>query len=626
MLKTSNFKLYGLVVPLVLGTVGKMVKTNPAMAIPPPRTFLKSQRQVNKPILSNTYGGNDVPVGETLAVEGNGGYRPPPNFPPGQVAQSELPNPITPPAPPPEPVRTPEAPPPSPLEVPVSPISPVEEGPEVEEAIAIEGFEFIGNTAFSSEELAEALAEFTNRPLTFAELLQAETAITKYYVDAGFINSGAAIPAGQNLSGGTVTIQIIEGGLEDIIVNIDGRLNPGYVRSRLAIAAGTPLNVNRLLGALQKLQLDPLIDSLSAELSAGSRPERSLLRVEVEPADTFSVSLNIDNGRSPSVGSFRRGGEIREANLLGLGDGLAVSYANTDGSDKYGIRYLLPVNPRNGAIALEYDRTTSDIVEPPFDRADIEGDSERYALTYRQPIYETPTRELAFGLTLSHQQSQTSVLGVNEPLSPGASDRGETRVSAVRFFQAWTQRNANSVLAARSQFNLGVGVLDATVNAEPPDSRFFSWRGQAQYVRLLAPETLLVIRSDVQLAGRALVPLEQFAVGGLGSVRGYRQDFLLTDNGVLVSAEALLPLVRIGEEGVIQVVPFIDFGTGWNSSGVEDPEDNTLLGAGVGLQLRLDDKLTGRIDYGIPLIEVTSTEERTWQENGVYFSVIYNPF
>lgn len=620
MLGTSSFKHYWLVVPLVLGTVGNMVIADTLMAIPPPRTFLESQREINNPILSNTFGARDT--------QANGSDRPGSHFSQEQmapIAQRELPNPITPSPPLPQPVPTPQPPPPSPLEVPSSPISPVEEMPDVE-AIAIKRFEFSGNTAFNNQELAAVVAEFTNRPLTFAELLQAEAAITRYYVDAGYINSGAVIPAGQNLSGGTVTIEIIEGGLEDIIVNVNGRLNAGYVRSRLAIAAGTPLNANSLLQALQKLQLDPIIDSLSAELSAGSRPERSLLTVEVNQADTFSVSLNIDNGRSPSVGSFRRGGEIREANLLGLGDALDLSYANTDGSDKYHISYTLPVNPRNGAIALEYDKTTSNVVEPPFDRADIEGDSERYALTYRQPIYETPTRELALGLTLSHQQSQTSVLGVNEPLSPGANDDGETRVSAVRFFQGWTQRNANSVFAARSQFNLGVGALDATVNAEPPDGRFFSWRGQAQYVRLLAPETLLVVRSDVQLAARTLVPLEQFAVGGLGSVRGYRQDFLLTDNGALVSAEALLPIVRLGENGVIQVVPFIDFGTGWNSSGVEDPADKTLLGGGVGLQLRLGDQFTGRIDYGIPLIEVTSTEERTWQESGVYFSVIYNPF
>jgi len=41
----------------------------------------------------------------------------------------------------------------------------------------------------------------------------------------------------------------------------------------------------------------------------------------------------------------------------------------------------------------------------------------------------------------------------------------------------------------------------------------------------LAPDTLLLVRGNVQLADRALVPIEQFSLGGLESVRGYRQDY-----------------------------------------------------------------------------------------------------
>ncbi len=65
------------------------------------------------------------------------------------------------------------------------------------------------------------------------------------------------------------------------------------------------------------------------------------------------------------------------------------------------------------------------------------------------------------------------------------------------------------MFAVRSQFNLGIGAFDATVNADPlPDSRFFAWRGQGQYVRRLDQNSLLVLRSDLQLAATNLVPLE----------------------------------------------------------------------------------------------------------------------
>ena len=66
---------------------------------------------------------------------------------------------------------------------------------------------------------------------------------------------------------------------------------------------------------------------------------------------------------------------------------------------------------------------------------------------------------------------------------------------------------------------------------------FFAWRGQAQLVRLLAPDTLFIARTDVQLADRALVPLEQVGVGGQETVRGYRQDLLLADECCLCSGD-----------------------------------------------------------------------------------------
>jgi hemolysin activation/secretion protein len=540
-----------------------------------------------------------------------------------QIRDRQIPNPITPQPPLPQPIPAPQPVPEPPLNIPVpAPVPPAET--EIPGTVIIQRFEFVGNTAFSSEELAKVTAQFTNKPISFAELLQAEAAVTKLYVDAGYINSGAVIPAGQNLSAGAVTIRIIEGGLQDIVVSGTGRLDPNYVRSRLALAAGRPLNTNRLLQALQLLQLDPLIQNISAELTAGARPELSILEVRVKPARTLNAQLILDNGRSPSVGSFRRGIEFTQANTLGLGDALTVNYTNTTGSNAFDLNYTLPVNPRNGTVSLTYGRTGSDVVEPPFDRLEIVGKSNRYELSYRQPLYQTASREFALGITTSIQESQTTLLGENEPLSPGADEEGRTRVSAVRFFQEWTQRSPRSVLAVRSQFSLGLGAFGATVNSEGPDSRFLAWRGQAQYVRLLAPETLFVARSDLQLADRELVPLEQIGLGGFRSVRGYRQDVLLTDNGLLLSAEMQIPIARFGNTNLLQVVPFVDYGYGWNSSGQDSPTENNLLGVGLGLQLRLGDKFTGRLEYGVPLIDAGNSDGNTWQEKGIYFSVIYN--
>jgi hemolysin activation/secretion protein len=378
---------------------------------------------------------------------------------------------------------------------------------------------------------------------------------------------------------------------------------------------------------LQLLQLDPLIQNLSAELAAGTEPGLSVLDVVVTEAETFSVQFSANNNRAPSVGSFDRGVQINQANLLGDGDGLSLGYNNTSGSDGLNISYTRPVNPQNGTLTFSFGTTNSQVIEPPFERLDIEADSRYYELTFRQPIYRTPTEEFAFGLTATRQESETSLLEIPFALSLGADEQGRTRISAVRFFQEWTKRNSNEVIAARSQFSFGTGAFDATINEEAPDSRFFSWRGQAQWVRLLAPDTLLLVRADAQLADRALVPLEQFGLGGQETVRGYRQDILLTDNGVLASAEVRIPVLRLPqlEDSIVQLAPFVDIGAAWNNSGRPDPDPNVLASIGLGLQWQLGDILTLRLDYGIPLVSISSSD-RTWQESGFYFSIIASPF
>jgi hemolysin activation/secretion protein len=491
--------------------------------------------------------------------------------------------------------------------------------------ITVKNFKVEGSTVFSSEELAEITKPFTNRPISLPELFQVRSAITDFYTSKGYINSGAYIPP-QELKGGIVVIQVLEGELEAINVNVEGRLNPEYVRSRIALAAQKPLNVNTVLEALQLLRLDPLIDNISAELSAGANPGMSLLDVKVKQADTFALQATYDNGRSPSVGSERRILELSEANVFGWGDGFNFRYTNTDGSNAFDFSYKLPINAYNGNITLAYGNTDNDVIEEPFNPLDIESKSRYYELTLRQPVFQKPDREFVLGVTASRTESDTSLLDFEFPLSRGADEDGQTRISALRFFQEWTQRSEQEVIAARSQFSIGLNAFDATVNDnDQPDSQFFIWRGQGQWVKRLGEDSLFLIRGDLQLAANALVPLEQFSLGGIDNVRGYRQDLLLSDSGLFISSEVRLPILKFNKsKGVVQLTPFIDFGTAWNRDEVNlDPE--TLVALGLGLNWQQGDRFNARIDWGIPLVDVDS-DENTLQESGVYFSINYKLF
>lgn len=506
------------------------------------------------------------------------------------------------------------------------------EGDEI--AYVIEGVQFVGNTAFSDEELSALIAStlLERETITVSDIYQAAEQIGQLYQDQGYVTTGILPRVFLDNAGelsfvqdGQVLLQVVEGRLETIEVLGTQRLDEDYVRSRLALATQPPLNEDRLVDALQMLHDDPLIERVDAVLDGGVEVGTNSLSVQIEEADSFEVSTFADNQRSPNIGTFQQGIQVSEGNLLGLGDRLDITYRRTEGSDSAGVDYTLPLNPREGTLSLSYSYVNNRLISPSIELLDIRSTSNYLNLTWRQPLFRTPRQELAIGITGSYRQSQVvfgeSIFGFSVGFpTPGSDADGRSQVTALRFFQEWVSRNSFEAAAVRSQFSVGLGsALGGTVNATGPDNRFISWRGQGQYQRRLSSGVLLSLRSDVQLAATSLLPAEQFGLGGQNTVRGYRQDLLLADNGAFASAEVWFPVTRVpAVEGVLYLTPFVDVGEVWNVDG-EALAADSLASAGVGLRWQ-QANVTARLDWGIPLLEVAGNR-RTWQENGFHFSL-----
>ena len=491
--------------------------------------------------------------------------------------------------------------------------------------VFVKNFEIVGSTVFTPEELAEVLKTYTMRQISFTEILEAQQAIDRLYLENGYITSGTFLPP-QQLQDGTVIIEVLEGKVEEIRIEGLDRLDPNYVRSRLEVGTKAPLNRDKLLNALQMLKLNPLIDTLAAELTAGTKPGSSILELNLQEADPFDLTLSLDNYRAPSVGTNRRRAQLAHRNLLGFGDRFDIAYANTEGSNSLSnLKYTIPLNRYNGTFNFRFGYTDNKITQSPFEQFNIESENTQYEFTYRQPLIQKPTEDLAIGLTFFRNNSAATF--DEEPFrSPGAEPNGETNTSVIRFFQEYTTRDAKQVFALRSQFSLGIDAFDATINSDNlPDSQFFAWRGQVQYLRLLSPDLVFLVRSDLQVANDPLVSVEQFSVGGAFSVRGYRQDVLLGDNGLFSSAELRATVLRIPKwEANLELTPFIDFGKVWNVD-EENLLENNLVSVGIGMRLQVRDNFAARLDWGIPLVEVENIGE-SLQENGVYFSLEFKPF
>jgi len=524
-----------------------------------------------------------------------------------------------------------ESPRPLPGETPTLPLlpelqtPPTQESPEVtppsSDSIFIKKIEVLGNTVLQ-DEIAALTQSYKNRLVTFEELLELRSAIIQLYINNGYITSGAFLPNNQDLSSGIVQIQVVEGEVEQIEIRGLKRLREGYVRSRIERATSTPLNQQRLEEALQLLQLDPLIERVNAELVAGSNPGSNILRVSLKEAPALHGAFAVDNNQSPSTGSVQGSVEVSHDNLLGFGDRYSAQYGRTEGLDLYDINYTIPVNARNGILSFRYNNGDSRIIEEDFRDVGIRSETQTYSLGFRQPLTRTPTREFALSLGLDLRRSQTYILNdIPFSFTEGPED-GESKVTVIRFSQDWVNRGIRQVLAARSQFSLGIDAFDATINNTGTDGQFFSWLGQFQWVQQLSPRNLLVARIDAQLTPDSLLSLERFSMGGVDTVRGYQQNQLVADNGILGSVEVRVPLTS--DPRILQLAPFLEIGTAWNNRDI-DPNPATIASLGLDLRWLITPDLSLRLDYGIPLISV-GERGNSLQENGLYFSVRYQPF
>jgi hemolysin activation/secretion protein len=249
----------------------------------------------------------------------------------------------------------------------------------------------------------------------------------------------------------------------------------------------------------------------------------------------------------------------------------------------------------------------------------------------RQPVFRRLNEELALGLSINKQNNKGLFLqGLPFP-TRGVDPNGESRVTTLSFSQDWTHRSSIDVLALRSEIALGLNGLDTTtpydygLDPSSPEPGFLLWRSDGQYVRQLAKDTLLVARTRAQVSADPLPPVEQFGLGGLGSVEGYQTNSLLTDSGLFGSVELAVPIVRWNQvKGVLQLVPFAAIGYGWDWSGPQ-PDVNLLYSIGMGLQLRLGDQFYGRIDYAQRLGPTPYLISNSSQDQAVLFTLRYAP-
>ena len=455
-------------------------------------------------------------------------------------------------------------------------------GTAASQTVTLQSIVLRGNTVVSSDTLQAVIAPYLNRPTRADELEDLRQELTRVYTERGYVNSGVVWQG--EASSGVLTGQVVEGRLSAIRLHGLQRLDERHLTRRLANAADGPFNIEVLRERFQLALGDPLIERMNARLMPGELAGEAILDVDVALARPWQFSVFANNYRAPSIGANAVGASASFRNLTGYGDLLEASYQNAPGSAARGrasLAWGMPLGFAGTRFSLALEHGDSAVVEQPAAALDINGQLSSADVGLSQTLVESLAHKLSVGVNRVGRTNRTLLMGLPFSFTPNEPE-GITRENLWRVWQDYSYRTPTQVVALRSTFTVGRNNLVDVPGLPPTDSpakSFHLWTGQAQWGRQIMDNgAQLVVRGTLQHTSDRLLALDGLALGGVNTVRGYRENTLVRDAGAIVNLEFDYPLERNATTGAqINLIPFVDYGWTRNVGG----PTSTLASAGL---------------------------------------------
>lgn len=497
-------------------------------------------------------------------------------------------------------------------------------------AVLIKHILFRGNTVIPTTELDTLVAPYIGRPLNAFAIETLRQSVSRLYVDRGYVNSGALLGT-DAISGNTLRLDIVEGKLTALQLHGMQRLYDDYLRQRLCPDPDAVLNMDSLREQFALLLGDPLFERLNARVLPGANLGEAVLDIEVQRARPYQLSAHVNNYRPPSVGANTTtlSGWVR--NFTQVGDVLEASVqdsAQGEAGRRYGVGWHLPLNQRGTQISLQIDRGQSSVIEQPLQNLDIRStlDSQDWGLS--QVLFESLRHKFSVGLNRSQRTNRTTLM--DQPFSfVAAEPTGATTVLTTRFWQEYSLRSEKQVLALRSTLAASSNNLQDSAIVPgmplPASQNARIWLGQFHYARQVQDNgAQFIVRGTLQRSADSLVALERMAIGGVGSVRGFRENQLTRDQGTVLNLEYDYPLISNAGKGLnLALVPFYDWGWGRN----QGEDGDTLAALGLGVRLRQGGF---KLDFAVARRQIApstiTSEGGNLQDKGVHLQLGYDFF
>ena len=392
------------------------------------------------------------------------------------------------------------------------------------------------------------------RAVSMIDIQRAATALEHAYNDAGYVLARVIVPPQQLVDGGSLTLRVIDGFIEEVVVDAVPEASRTPVRERLLRLVGQAQLTSAQLEREVLLAGDLPGLHLRSALVRGMQEGGTRLVVE-SGFVPMALQAQLDNGLSDALGRTQLSATLALNSPLGRGEQwyAALTYAPSQGVERpaalrtLGAGLVLPLGARGTTLNAEFTHSSTAPQDAPGTLATV-GEFERLSARFTQALLRDRNGRLDLRAAVEHisQTLTASAFGV---------DLNQDRYRVLRLgLESASALPQGTAVRAEGSLDAGLGGRDAASSAASglPTSRqgasahFAKATFGVDLQRASAGAWRLDWHTRGQLAaGRPLFTPESLALVGPNTLSAFDPGSLSADQG-LVTRLQLGHLLNVG--------------------------------------------------------------------------------
>lgn len=451
------------------------------------------------------------------------------------------------------------------------------------------------SAVLSEAELAAITAPYEGKQVSLSDIYAIVEKINALYTEKGYVTCRAFLPP-QTITNGTVKLLLVEGRTGNTIVSGNNYTKTAYITKRLHLKQDEIANIKQLNKDLLLFNATNSTQ-LRIMMKAGEKPGTTDYEITAyEPKrDTWTVFE--DNAGSDTSGQYRTGLFFNTKSLSGHCDAMSLGTVISEGTKAANAMYSRSLGRSGTKMNLMYSTNAVKTVDGDY-KDMIKGHANSYSIGFVQPLMVNETTRSELSLDYNRQNSKTDwLLGERRNIV-------DDNVQDFTLGFAITNYGTSHVFYQKHSYVRGYS--ESTPEAFGEKSQNFGfYKLNAMYQKLYKAGQMWNLRADAQWSGsEGMVSSRQFYMGGMYSVRGYKENFLGGDSGFTFSAEYAVPVINRNTNAF----GFFDYGHVYGN-GQSDDQHNVLVSVGLGVRSTINQYCSASLILGVPLQREFSAEE-----------------